>query len=115
LLSTDQELNRLRKLWPSTNQERELREVASRMGCEIVRVYKDHGISGCERCQHHAPLACRHARSNPQTGSSSSSGSFGGRPMIGTSLEWINHAEIFCWTREIMPAFRDFLETDVSA
>jgi DNA invertase Pin-like site-specific DNA recombinase len=30
----------------TANQERELREVASRMGCEIVRVYKDHGISG---------------------------------------------------------------------
>jgi DNA invertase Pin-like site-specific DNA recombinase len=26
--------------------ERELREIAGRMGCEIVRVYKDHGISG---------------------------------------------------------------------
>jgi DNA invertase Pin-like site-specific DNA recombinase len=30
----------------TANQERELREVAGRMGCEIVRVYKDHGISG---------------------------------------------------------------------
>src|SRR5215813_11420071 len=27
---------------------RELREVASRMGCEIVRVYNDHGISGAK-------------------------------------------------------------------
>jgi len=25
-----------------------LREVAGRMGCEIVRVYKDHGISGAK-------------------------------------------------------------------
>jgi DNA invertase Pin-like site-specific DNA recombinase len=25
----------------TTNQERELREIAGRMGCEIVRVYKD--------------------------------------------------------------------------
>jgi DNA invertase Pin-like site-specific DNA recombinase len=32
----------------TSNQERELREVASRMGCEIVRVYKDHGISGAK-------------------------------------------------------------------
>jgi DNA invertase Pin-like site-specific DNA recombinase len=32
----------------TVNQERELREVASRMGCEIVRVYKDHGISGAK-------------------------------------------------------------------
>jgi DNA invertase Pin-like site-specific DNA recombinase len=30
----------------TANQERELREVAARMGCEIVKVYKDHGISG---------------------------------------------------------------------
>src|SRR6516162_1632527 len=32
----------------TANQERELREVAGRMGCEIVHVYKDHGISGAE-------------------------------------------------------------------
>jgi len=32
----------------TANQERELRDVASRMGCEIVRVYKDHGISGAK-------------------------------------------------------------------
>src|SRR5262249_91835 len=32
----------------TANQERELREVASRMGCEIVRVYNDHGISGAK-------------------------------------------------------------------
>src|SRR6516162_8962804 len=32
----------------TANQERELREVASRMGCEIVRVYRDHGISGAK-------------------------------------------------------------------
>jgi DNA invertase Pin-like site-specific DNA recombinase len=30
----------------TANQERELREIAGRMGCEIVTVYKDHGISG---------------------------------------------------------------------
>jgi len=30
----------------TANQERELREIASRMGSEIVKVYKDHGISG---------------------------------------------------------------------
>ena len=28
--------------------ERELREIASRMGCEIVKVYRDHGISGAK-------------------------------------------------------------------
>jgi hypothetical protein len=32
----------------TANQERELREIASRMGCEIVDVYKDHGISGAK-------------------------------------------------------------------
>jgi DNA invertase Pin-like site-specific DNA recombinase len=32
----------------TANQERELRQVASCMGCEIVRVYKDHGISGAK-------------------------------------------------------------------
>jgi DNA invertase Pin-like site-specific DNA recombinase len=32
----------------TANQERELREAAGRMGCEIVRVYKDHGISGAK-------------------------------------------------------------------
>src|SRR5262245_52488534 len=30
----------------TATQERELREIAARMGCEIVKVYKDHGISG---------------------------------------------------------------------
>jgi DNA invertase Pin-like site-specific DNA recombinase len=30
----------------TANQERELREVASRMGREVIRVYKDHGVSG---------------------------------------------------------------------
>ena len=32
----------------TANQERELRQVAERMGCEITRVYKDHGISGAK-------------------------------------------------------------------
>jgi DNA invertase Pin-like site-specific DNA recombinase len=31
----------------TANQERELREIAGRMGCEIVRS-KDHGISGAK-------------------------------------------------------------------
>ena len=30
------------------NQERELREIAGRVGCEIVKVYRDHGISGAK-------------------------------------------------------------------
>src|SRR5262249_13727597 len=29
----------------TANQERELRQVAADMGCEIAKVYKDHGIS----------------------------------------------------------------------
>ncbi len=32
----------------TANQERELRDVAVRMGCEIVKVYKDRGISGAK-------------------------------------------------------------------
>lgn len=32
----------------TANQERELREVAGRMGCEITKVYRDHGISGAK-------------------------------------------------------------------
>jgi DNA invertase Pin-like site-specific DNA recombinase len=32
----------------TANQERELREVAGRMGHEIVHVYKDHGVSGAK-------------------------------------------------------------------
>ena len=32
----------------TANQERELREVAARMGCNIVKVYKDHGVSGAK-------------------------------------------------------------------
>jgi DNA invertase Pin-like site-specific DNA recombinase len=34
----------------TANQERELREIARRMGCDIVKVYKDHGISGAKGC-----------------------------------------------------------------
>src|ERR1700719_3400975 len=33
----------------TANQERELRQVAERAGWQIVRVYKDHGISGSKR------------------------------------------------------------------
>ena len=32
----------------TANQERELRAVAERMGCEIVKIYRDHGISGAK-------------------------------------------------------------------
>jgi DNA invertase Pin-like site-specific DNA recombinase len=32
----------------TANQERELREIADRMGCEITQIYKDHGISGAK-------------------------------------------------------------------
>jgi len=32
----------------TANQERKLREIASRMGCDVVKVYKDHGISGAK-------------------------------------------------------------------
>ena len=47
----------------TANQERELCEIAARMGCEIVKVYKDHGISGAkERDQRPAfDALCRDA------------------------------------------------------
>jgi hypothetical protein len=32
----------------TSNQELELRQVAERMGCEIVKIYRDHGISGAK-------------------------------------------------------------------
>jgi DNA invertase Pin-like site-specific DNA recombinase len=32
----------------TANQERELREVAGRMSCEITHVYRDHGVSGAK-------------------------------------------------------------------
>jgi len=32
----------------TANQERELHEIAGRMGCDIAKVYKDHGISGAK-------------------------------------------------------------------
>jgi len=32
----------------TANQERELREIAGRIGYEVVKVYKDHGISGAK-------------------------------------------------------------------
>jgi DNA invertase Pin-like site-specific DNA recombinase len=32
----------------TANQERELREVAGRMGCDVVKVYRDHGVSGAK-------------------------------------------------------------------
>ncbi len=35
----------------TANQERELRQVAERAGWDVVKVYKDHGISGFEAGQ----------------------------------------------------------------
>ena len=43
----------------TANQERELREIASRMGCEIIKVYRDHGISGAKgRDRHRHSTSC---------------------------------------------------------
>jgi hypothetical protein len=39
---------RLHNRQTTANQERELRDIAARMGCEVVRVYKNHGISGAK-------------------------------------------------------------------
>src|SRR5262245_3286781 len=33
---------------PTANQERDVRGIAGRMGCEITKVYRDHGISGAK-------------------------------------------------------------------
>ena len=33
----------------TSNQERELRAVARRIGCKIIEVYKDHGITALMR------------------------------------------------------------------
>jgi DNA invertase Pin-like site-specific DNA recombinase len=47
----------------TANQERELREVAGRMGCDIVKIYRDHGISGA-KCRDKRPAfdtLCRDA------------------------------------------------------
>jgi len=43
----------------TVNQERELRELASRIGCEIVKVDKDHGISGPKGRDSRAPPSMR--------------------------------------------------------
>src|SRR5262249_5236436 len=32
----------------TANQESELRQIGGHMGCQIVKVYKDHGISGAK-------------------------------------------------------------------
>jgi DNA invertase Pin-like site-specific DNA recombinase len=32
----------------TANQERELREIAGRMSCDVVKTYRDHGISGAK-------------------------------------------------------------------
>jgi DNA invertase Pin-like site-specific DNA recombinase len=45
----------------TANQERELREIADRMGCEIVKVYKDHGISGAKDKRPAFDKMCRDA------------------------------------------------------
>ena len=52
----------------TANQERELREIAGRMGCEIVKVYKDHGISGAKG-RDRRPRSMRSA-ATPPSGSS---------------------------------------------
>jgi DNA invertase Pin-like site-specific DNA recombinase len=32
----------------TANQDRELRQVAERMGVEVVKIYRDHGVSGAK-------------------------------------------------------------------
>ena len=52
----------------TANQERELREIAGRMGCEIIKVYKDHGISGAKAATS-APRSMRSAAMPPSASS----------------------------------------------
>src|SRR5262249_35011241 len=49
----------------TANQERELREIAERAGWEVVKVYKDHGISGAKGRDKRPAFdaLCRDARS----------------------------------------------------
>jgi DNA invertase Pin-like site-specific DNA recombinase len=49
----------------TANQERELREVAGRMGCEIVHVYKDHGSAAPMGDLRRNPIALSTARARP--------------------------------------------------
>jgi hypothetical protein len=42
------ELRRDRAGVTTANQERELRDIAARMGRQIVETYRDHGISGAK-------------------------------------------------------------------
>jgi hypothetical protein len=55
----------------TANQERELREIAARMGCDIGKVYKDHGISGAKGGGTSAPH-WMHCAAMPAGGSSMS-------------------------------------------
>ncbi|HWX27057.1 MAG TPA: recombinase family protein [Steroidobacteraceae bacterium] len=78
----------------TANQERELREVASRMGCEIVHVYKDHGISGAKGRATRRSTACA---GMPHTASSTSS-------WLG---RWIGSAAVFrTWLASCLHALR---------
>ncbi len=54
----------------TANQERELREIAERVGYEIVKVYKDHGVSGAKG-REGGPRSMRYA-GTPPSGSSTS-------------------------------------------
>jgi hypothetical protein len=53
----------------TVNQERERREVTSRIGCEIVKVYKDHGISGTKGRDSSAPPSMRSSETPHSAGS----------------------------------------------
>ena len=54
------ELRRDRAGVTTASQERELRDIAARMGCQIVETYRDHGISGAKGMRSaRAYTACR--------------------------------------------------------
>ena len=68
----------------TVNQERELREVAARMGCDIIKVCKDHGVSGAKGKEKRPAsrwLDAEHDRA--------------GRVKVGVDLSVPSHPDIF--------------------
>jgi len=73
----------------TANQERELRAVADRMGCEIVHVYKDHGVSGAEGRDKRTAIR-RHVPRRHQAAIRRSDGVVGGPAWpVATRLGWV--------------------------
>jgi hypothetical protein len=72
------------------NQERELREITGRVGCEITKVYKDHGISGARAVEFSRatnPQICRFS-SPPESSCISISNCEGTEPYSSAVAYW---------------------------